>query len=101
MGSSCDCTKNYNEVEEKFEYGQGIYFFKKLVILYNIIIHNKFFIFLQPKPNTDYEKLFYGKSDNYDEIKNKLDRTNSIFSGGNKEYNNGNVQVFIPCPTSK
>ena len=44
MGSSCDCTKNYNEAEEKFEYGQGIYFFKKLVILYNIIIHNKFFI---------------------------------------------------------
>ena len=94
MGSSCDCVKNNNEAEEKFEYGQGIYYFKKLVILYNII-------YLQPKPKTDFEKLYYGKADNYDEIKKKLDRTNSIFSGGNKEYNNGNVQVFIPCPSSK
>ena len=47
------------------------------------------------------DRLFYGKAQEYDSIKNKLDRTSSIFSGENKEYNNGNVQVFIPCPTSK
>ena len=37
MGSSCDCVKHYNEAEEKFDRGQGIYSFKKIVMSYNII----------------------------------------------------------------
>ena len=54
---------------------------------------------MKPKSNT--ERLFYGKGDNYDTIKNKLDRTSSIFSGEYKDYKNGNVDVFIFAPTSK
>ena len=60
-----------------------------------------FYLYIQLVPKTDTERLFYGKAQEYDSVKNKLDRTSSIFSGENKEYNNGNVQVFIPCPTSK
>ena len=40
-------------------------------------------------------------ADFYDEIKNQLDRTSSLFSQVNQEYRNGNVEVIIPCPASK
>ncbi len=37
MGSSCDCVKNYNEIEEKFisDTENGPYSFKKIVIYKN------------------------------------------------------------------
>ena len=52
-------------------------------------------------PKTDSQNLFYGKTNDYDEIKNKLDRTSSLFSQANQEYKNGNVEVIIPCLPSK
>ena len=42
-------------------------------------------------PKTDSEKLFYGKTPDYEEIKNKLDRTSSLYSQVNQEYKNGYV----------
>ena len=98
MGSGCYCAYNPQEEEEVFKIGQGIYSFKKIVII-NIILYQK--LNIQLKPKTDSDKLFYGKAEIYEEIKNKLDRTSSLYSQINPDYNNGNVEVIIPCPTSK
>ena len=97
MGAGCHCVNNSGD-EEEFRIGQGMYSFKKIVIINKKFIIN-FNIQLVPRNNN--EKIFYGKTEDYEEIKNKLDRTSSLYSQANPNYNNGNVEVIIPCPTSK
>ncbi len=42
--------------------------------------------------------MFYGKDKEYDkDVKNKIDRTSSLIRNGVREYQNGNVEVIVPC----
>lgn len=62
----------------------------------NIIFYNNKYI--QRLPRTKSEEIYYGKDIEYDkEVKNKIDRTNSLIRNGVQEYTNGNILVIVPC----
>ena len=53
-------------------------------------------------PNSESQSKFYGKDNVYDKnIKNKINRTDSLVRQGETEYINGNVQIIIPCQETK
>ena len=53
-------------------------------------------------PNSENQNKFYGKDNVYDKnIKNKINRTDSLVRQGETEYINGNVQIIIPCQETK
>ena len=66
--------------------------------LYEFINNNNFFFYLQFLPKNESEEKFYKKDPTFDrEIKNRINRTDSLIRQGETEYTNGNVQVIIPC----
>ena len=53
-------------------------------------------------PKTESEDKFYIKDPSFDKnIKNKINRTDSLIRQGENEYTNGNVQVIIPCQETR
>ena len=72
-------------------------FLKKWYIIY-ILILIKLYLFIQLKPQSQSEEIYYGKDSGYDkDVKNKIDRTSSLIRNGVREYSNGNVDVIVPC----
>ena len=57
----------------------------------------KLIFIVQILPKTESEDKYYGKDKGYDEdIKDKINREDSLIRQGMVNYSNGNVQVIIP-----
>lgn len=79
-----------------FSQEKGFILLKKWYEKYHIIFYNNKYI--QHIPRTRSEEIYYGKDIEYDkEVKDKIDRTNSLIRKGVKEYTNGNILVVVPC----
>ena len=66
------------------------------------MLYNHLQLQLQILPKTDSENKFYSKDINYDkEVKDKINRNDSLIRNGATDYINGNVQVIIPCSETK
>ena len=102
MGASCHCLNVPVNQKDEFVIGYGVYSFKKAVCckkIITIIINNKNINInlLQFVPQTESENKYYGKDDLFDKnIKDKINRTDSLVRQGIVDYNNGTVRVIIP-----
>ena len=57
---------------------------------------------LQFIPKNEKEKIFYGKTNEYDKnVADKIDKINNLNHNGASEYKHGNVEIIIPCPDEK
>ena len=105
MGNFCICLDYQINQQKEFQIGSGIYSFKRLVcnkkkitLYYFAII---IFLVLQIFPETENQKKYYGKDCScYKEIKNKINRNDSLVHQGVVNYMNGTVQVIIPYQDS-
>ena len=62
-----------------------------------------FYIYiLQILPQRESEDKYYGKDEAYDkEVKNKINRKDSLLSLGPLDYKNGTIHVITPCSDTK
>ena len=101
MGNNCVCFNVPINQQNEFQIGSGAYSFKKAVCINNIITIFGFiyllFSILQFLAKTNSQNKYYGKDELYDnEIRDRINRADSLIREGVINYMNGTVQVIIP-----
>lgn len=84
---SCSCIGNGDEYEIITR--DDAYKFKRSVIFL-------LYFYIQLLPTSRRDQMFYGKDDEYDNIKGKIVNKTSLVRHDEKPYTNGNVKVYIP-----